>query len=186
MPELPDDLAAMLRARAEHAPEPPAPSAGLVRTVRRRQALRAGAAVAACTVGVVAVVALAAGAARPERPARVTPVETPPPTAYADRYEFCTGTPALSVHVAIHPGELKFDRGCYVVKAGITVRLDFTNATSVPHNVVVAPDGGEPFVKTDIIKDGRYEAINLGALRKGDYSLTCMVHPAMHAQLIAR
>ena len=61
MPDLPEELAAVLRARAADAPAPPGPDDAVVRRVRRRAGLRAGAATSGVAVAIVAVVA--AGAA---------------------------------------------------------------------------------------------------------------------------
>jgi plastocyanin len=189
MPDLPDDLAALLRDRAGHAPVPPAPSRSLVRSVRRRQAARAGAAGAAGVAGVVAVVAVAAAAVH-TGPAAVRPVATVPATTPAldDRYEFCDAPPTDHVVATPFGTMLKYNRGCYVVKAGVPAKLTFTNLTAIPHNLVVAPEGGEPFVKTETLVQGdkTTDTIALGTLAKGDYVLHCDVHPDMTAQLVAR
>jgi plastocyanin len=199
MPDLPEDLAALLRQKADDAPATPAPSPSLVRAVRSRQRYRLTAAVGGGVLGVVAVVVATAAVVGPSS-RHATPA-APPRTSYPativvpppdDRYESCpkVGAPAL-VSVSTSGTELKYDRGCYVVAAGLASQLSFTNTTKVAHNVVVAPDGGEPFAKTETVRAGGtsaagYDTIDLGTLAPGDYTLTCDVHPNMHAQLIAR
>jgi hypothetical protein len=188
MPDLPEDLAALLRQKADDAPATPAPSEKLVRAVRRWQRYRLTAVAGGCAVGVAALVVAVSAVQRPEH--RVAIPAAPSPTD--DRYGFCPKTiPGDTVSVRTFGTELKYDQGCYVVAAGVPSRLSFTNTTKVPHNVVVAPEGGEPFAKTEtVFADGTskagYDTIDLGTLARGDYTLTCDVHPNMHAQLIAR
>jgi hypothetical protein len=88
MPELPEELAALLRERADHAPVPPAPSDELVHTVRRRQTVRAAGALVGTALAVVAVAGVAVAVAPsgeralpPAAPVTTTPAATtPPPT----------------------------------------------------------------------------------------------------------
>jgi len=188
MPDLPDDLRALLRERAEDAPAVPPPSDRMVRTVRRRQAVRASLAAGGAVVGVVAVVALAAAAVRPD--ARVAPpvaktTTAPPAPPSDDTYEFCSGPVYDDLRVSVHPSELKFGYGCYRVKAGATA-VTFVNPQRVGHNLVVAPEGGEPFWKTDVVTNRTVTDVLPHPLTRGDYTLTCMVHPSMHAQLVVR
>jgi plastocyanin len=195
MPDLPEDLAALLRARADDAPVPPAPSDAVVRSVRRRQAFRAGGTAAAGLAGVALVVAVAAAVASPSHPAGIEPAQpgpgTLPPSVAVpdDRYEFCTQPATDTVAVTASSTELKYDHGCYVVRAGVPATLTFTNRSTLAHDVVVRPDGGEPFAKTDVVRrNGPYDedTVDLGTLARGDYVLTCDVHPTMRAQLVAR
>jgi hypothetical protein len=192
MPDLNDELRALLHDRAGDAPAVPAPTDRLVRTVRRRQALRTSLAAFGAVTAVVALVAVAGSVGRdrdvasPAAPAKVTPSPTD------DRLEFCTTAPVTLVRVRpAANGELKYDRGCYVVAAGVPSRLAFDNPTKVPHNVVVGPESGEPFAKTEVVfadgtaKEG-YDSIDLGTLAPGIYRLTCDVHPRMVSMLLAR
>jgi plastocyanin len=192
MPDLNDELRALLHDRAEDAPAVPAPTDRLVRTVRRRQALRTSLAAAGAVTAVVALVAVAGSVGRdrdvasPAAPAKVTP--TPAPAS--DKYEFCTGPVSPDVVVSVHATELKFQYGCYRVKAG-TAGVTFSNPQPVGHNLVIAPEDGSPLFKTDVITARPGEVATVTAdlvepLRAGDYTLTCMVHPSMHAQLVVR
>jgi plastocyanin len=192
MPDLPEDLAALLRARAAEAPEPPAPGDALLRTVRRRQAVRAGTAVVAAAASVVAVVAVAAYAVRPAHTAQPAATLSPDPSSSPsdDRYEFCTGAATTDVDVSVHPTELKFESGCYRVRAGAG-GVTFTNPQAVPHNLVITSEGGEPVFRIEPItaKHGEVAAVTADLVepfQAGDYTLTCTVHPQMHAQLVVR
>lgn len=183
MPDLPDDLRAVLRERAEDAPAVPPPSDRLVRTVRRRQAIRTSLAAGGAVLGVVAVVALAAAAVRPD--ARVAPpvAQTTTPPA-GDKYEFCTGPVYDDLRVSVHATELKFAYGCYRVKAGTTA-VTFTNPQNVPHNLVVKPEAGlVPLLTTSTVVHTTVRDTTF--LVPGDYTLTCTIHPSMHAQLVVR
>lgn len=193
MPDLPNDLAAMLRDRAEHAPAAPAPSDALVRRVRRRHATRLSLAVvgSAASAGAVAVVAAAAISPTPRE---VRPAATPTPTLRPadDRYEFCDlGNRAPSIDVAVHRTELKFAEGCYVVAAGAG-GLRFTNPQTVPHDLVIVEEGtGTVVHDTAHITAPAGGAETLTArlsfgIEAGDYRLTCSTHPSMHAQLVVR
>jgi plastocyanin len=193
MSDLPDELRNVLRDRADDAPATPAPDPSLVRRVRRRQAVRMTLAVGGATCAVAGVVAVTAVAVRPA-PTAVSPVSPAVPTTAPpltdDRYEFCTGQPMTDVAVTVHPTELKFAYGCYRAVAG-PLRLSFTNSTKVAHNVVVHDPADVAFAKTETIRaagtaKAGYDSIDLGTLKSGDYSLTCDVHPQMHAQLVVR
>jgi plastocyanin len=163
--------------------------------------MRTSAALAGAVAGVAAVVALAGAVnggpphvAGPAAPGKETPAPDktvgvlPPPPPTDDRLEFCTDHPSDLVDVTTSGTELKYDKGCYVARAGTLVKLVFTNRTTVPHNVVVAKEGEEAFAKTETIKAdaaGHPASYNLGLndLAPGIYALTCDVHPQMHAML---
>jgi plastocyanin len=140
-----------------------------------------------------AVVGIGAAVALPRHDAAITPAKPGPTTASPapdDKYEFCTGTYAPELDVAVATSELKFAYGCYRVRAGAG-SVTFTNPQPVPHNLVVAPEGGEPFFKTEVLQPKPGETASIDALlvtglKAGDYSLTCMVHPSMHAMLVVR
>ena len=184
MPDLNDSLRALLHERADDAPAVPAPTAALVRTVRRRQAVRTGLAVGGAALGVVAVVAVAVVAVRPD--ARVAPPVAQQTTPASDKYEFCTGPVYDQIVVSVHPTELKFGYGCYRVHAGAT-SVTFTNPQRVAHNLVITPEsGGVPVITTKTIVATAFDAYLLRPLTAGDYTLTCTIHPSMHAQLVVR
>lgn len=85
MPDLPDELAALLRERADHAPVPPAASDAVVHAVRRRQYARAGTFVSGTALAVVAAVGVASAvvpaASRSVTPASPGGSRTPGPAA---------------------------------------------------------------------------------------------------------
>jgi plastocyanin len=195
MPDLPEELRALLHDRADDAPAVPAPTDRLVRTVRRRQAVRTSLAIGGATLGVVALVAVTANAVRPERvvvaPVRPEPTTTAP---IEDKYEFCTVPVYDDLRVSAHPTEVKFQYGCYRVAAGAT-KVTFTNPAKFAHNLVIARDGDLPFSQTGerplwtsaVIGGGKNVSGRLPQpLTPGDYVLTCDVHPSMHAQLVVR
>ncbi len=186
MPDLNDELRAILRHRADDAPAVPAPTDRLVRSVRRRQAVRTSLALAGATLGVVAVVAVAAAAIRPDTavaPPAANPTSIPPDD---DKYFACTAGQLDQVAVAVHASELKFQYGCYRVAAGAT-SVTFTNPQQLPHNLLITPEGSTQsiFSSKVITADGLTATLSR-PLAVGDYALTCQVHPAMHAQLVVR
>ncbi|HVF04600.1 MAG TPA: hypothetical protein VNA20_07160 [Frankiaceae bacterium] len=90
MPDLPDELAALLRERADRAPVPPAASEAVVRAVRRRQYARAGTFVTGTALAVVAVVGVAS-AVVPAASRSITPTSPgdPPTPSPGDRETDC-------------------------------------------------------------------------------------------------
>ncbi|HEX8002190.1 MAG TPA: cupredoxin domain-containing protein [Mycobacteriales bacterium] len=186
MPD-PTTLTDLLRERAAAAPDPRPLTDAFVRRVCRRRAARLTLAGAGAAAGVAAVLAVVAAVAAPA-PQR-TAVRPAAPSPSADsRYEFCDMPATARLHVMPFGRELKYDRGCYVAQAGVPVTLTFANSGDVAHNVVVRPEGGEPFAKTETLVSGErtIDTIELGRLAKGDYTLTCDLHPGMYAQLVAR
>jgi plastocyanin len=203
MPDLPEDLTRMLGERAVDAPATPAPSPALVARVRRRQAVRAALAVAGCTVVVVGVAAVA-GSARTGNEARPAVPAAPASSPADDRYEFCTGAVDSEVNVAVHATEPKFAQGCYRVAAGAAA-VTFTNPQRTPHDLVITRDGdrGYPVFTGNVISAADpaacrraphcpparvpfFHADLVTPFAAGDYTLTCSIHPQMHAQLVVR
>jgi len=192
-----DDLAALLRERAGDAPAVPPMPGGLPRRIRRRRAARTTALFAAPVLATASVVALVAAPERTVTPAApsITPASTPPAgvTDLTGRYEFCDlEYPADELHVAAHATEMKFDQGCYVVRAGFP-GIEFANPSKLPHNVAVVPDAKQPWtqkpiVATDIVDSGESTGLTWkeSPLTPGDYVLFCQVHPLMYAQLVVR
>ena len=187
---MPDnDLSALLRERAAAAPDPRPLTDAFVRRVRRRRAARLALSGGGAVAGVgLAVLAVVSYDTPPRAIVPAAPLSPSPTADYDDRYEFCTVPATDALVVTPYGSELKYNRGCYVATAGVPVTLTFTNLSDVPHNVVVKPDGGEPFAKTDdLVASGRTNhTVDLGRLARGDYVIYCGLHPGMQAQLIAR
>ncbi|HEU0129647.1 MAG TPA: hypothetical protein VFQ85_01485 [Mycobacteriales bacterium] len=184
MPDLTDDLRALLRDRAEEAPAVPAVTDALVRTVRRRRATRATLAVAGCAVAVagVAGVALAVRSRPVAEPAR-PPV---PVTVVPDAG--CPANGSVTIVVKTSRDVTEFDDDCYATVAGVPAHLSFANNSALPHNVAVDVVPGRTVAVTRVLGRGgdRTDTVDLGRLPAGEYTLYCQVHPQMRARLIAR
>jgi plastocyanin len=198
MPDLTDDLRALLADRAAADPAPPEMPAALPARIRRRRAVRTTAMLATPVLAAAAVVGVVALGEEPRR--AVGPV-APGPSATASapdltgRYEFCDlDSPTPTLAVSAHPTEMKFAQGCYVVAHGFTT-ITFDNPHRFPHNVAVTTEGPngadierEPLAATEIVETGESTELTWQAspLAKGDYALFCQVHPLMYAQLVVR
>lgn len=205
MADLPDDLRALLHERAEHAAAIPPPTEALVRSVRRRRATRAAVAATASVAGVVALGLGAAAVVPAQEAARVASTPTPEPspsptkdvtgTPGGDKYEFCDlANPDPYPTIAVHPTELKFAQGCYVVKANAR-QWSFTNPQKTVHDLVIIDDntGRRGFTPSKILttwpaipSQEQQDTVMDFPLPAGDYSLTCSFHPEMRGQLVVR
>ena len=78
--------------------------------------------------------------------------------------------------------ELRFDPAEITVPAGATVRLTFTNESTVPHNLTF----GEPInaATAQIVQPGEEETIEFVAPEAGEYTYVCTLHPGMDGTLI--
>ena len=198
MPDITDDLRDLLRDRAEHAPPVPAPAQDLPRRVARRRAAKATAMFAVPALAAAGFVGVALGAG-PARDATRPVAPSPVPSLTGDKYEFCSGEPAPALDVAIHATEMKFARGCHVVRAGFD-SVTFRNFQTVPHNVAIRREGAPleqaALWASEVAMVGKPEDHPTGGVvmvagmpiefEAGDYEIFCQVHPLMQAQLIVR
>lgn len=199
MPDITDDLRALLRDRAEEAPAVPEPGGALVTRVRRRRAVNATALVAGPALAVAAIVAVAANLAGPARDAARPVTPSPVPSLAGDKYELCHGEPAPALDVSIHDTEMTFAQGCHVVRAGFDT-VTFRNVQTLPHNVAIRRENAAiedgALWAGEVTMVGKPEDHPTGvvvtvtsmpiAFEAGDYELFCQVHPLMQSQLVVR
>ena len=198
MPDLTDDLRALLAERAADLPLAAPPPEPVVRRVRRRRALTVTAAATASAAAVVAVVGVAAAAVNAERravrptgpgpsaspsPDESTPGETPPPGTCPTRAD-------TTLNVEMARTGMAFARDCYTIEFG-TTDVQFFNPQTIPHNLAVGPVGA-PIYHTGIIGGGYSDAESsiLDRMRRplprGEHVLFCQVHPLIRAKLVVR
>lgn len=88
---------------------------------------------------------------------------------------------ASTLNLAADPsGQLRFDKSQLKAPAG-KVTINFTNASSIPHNVAVEGPGGNVLGATAV---GTGSAKLTLVLRSGSYKFVCQVHPNMTGTLI--
>lgn len=193
MPDLPDELAALLHERASHAPGPAAPSDEVVRAVRRRQAFRAGAAVSGTALALVAVVGVAAAvvpdgrqALAPATPGGATPTREPVVTtapAGGERPSCVNG-----LHVGVAAGA-RFEKAAYVAGVGASCFLADHPAGTPRHELVLRHTGGAVewgAMPLDTRTLGTAVWFDKPPLAAGSYELLCTIHPAMRAAVEVR
>ncbi len=88
---------------------------------------------------------------------------------------------ASTLSLAADPsGQLRVDKSQLKASAG-KVTINFTNASSIPHNVAVEGPGGNVLGATAV---GTGSAKLTLVLRSGTYKFVCQVHPNMTGTLI--
>ncbi|MEO8510052.1 MAG: PQQ-dependent sugar dehydrogenase [Chloroflexota bacterium] len=132
--------------------------------------------------GALFVVSLTGGAvyrisaAGSEAPATAAPA--PVPSAGASS----AGGEVVEITIGTDTGTaLLFDPLETTVPAGATVRLTFTNDSTVPHNLTF----GAPInaATANIVDPGAQETIEFTAPEAGDYQFVCTLHPGMEGTL---
>lgn len=78
--------------------------------------------------------------------------------------------------------ELLFDPTEISVPAGATVRLTFTNESTVPHNLTF--DDPIDAATAAVVDPGESETIEFTAPESGEYTYVCTLHPGMEGTLI--
>jgi plastocyanin len=201
MPDLPEELAALLHERASHAPVPAAPSGALLRAVRRRHAFRAGAAFAGTSLALAAIVGVAAAVTPRERPlAPAAPVHsTTPPASPSEAFVYqpgdrsysrdaCSARPQL--HVAIAAGAPRFEEAAYTARAGATCLWAAHQARTLRHELVLRHTGGAvewgamPLDPSN--RAGTAFWYGKPPLPAGSYELVCTIHPDMRTAVEVR
>jgi plastocyanin len=106
-----------------------------------------------------------------------TATETPEPTPSPTPTPTETSTPKPSggtkLAVAADPnGQLAYTETSLTAKAG-AVEVDFTNESSVPHNVAIRKDMDAPLVETEVVMEG--SASKTADIDAGTYEFYCTV-----------
>lgn len=74
--------------------------------------------------------------------------------------------------------DASFDASVIELTAGRPSTLRFRNEDSMPHNIVISPEGGEPVFDGEVIEGGSV-TYRIPALEAGDYEFVCELHSNM-------
>lgn len=134
-------------------------------------------------VAVILVAGACGAASQPsESPATVSPGSSSAPAGSTAPSGAPSGA-TVEVTVGTDTGaELKFDPGELTVQAGASVRLEFENRASVPHNLTFqAPLN---VATSTVVAPATSETVEFKAPDPGEYAFVCTLHPGMGGNLI--
>jgi plastocyanin len=93
------------------------------------------------------------------------------------------GGEVVEITVATDTGAaMVFDPAEITVPAGATVRLTFTNAATVPHNLTF--DDPINAATENVVDPGASQTIEFIAPDAGEYTFVCTLHPGMEGTLL--
>jgi len=115
---------------------------------------------------IVAVTAAACGSAEGAAPASQGPVDPNAVKVIASGQQFTTKD--------------------VTAPAGAGFQLVFDSRTGDPHDIVIAKDGSDPVLTSDVFSGPATKTFQVPALAAGTYTFRCEVHPGMTGTLTVR